>query len=128
MIDNYLLRKWNLTKIEILRHAFAFILERPVMSDDNLDYVVADFVNTSFGKNYVKLLQLRREGQVHHIKELEVNTALTLSTVKDYTIGDNSDIIATDSQKNTVYILAKQHGVSLIACDFLFSIPIQCCT
>lgn len=25
--------------------------------------------------------------------------------------GDNSDIVATDSQKNTVYILAKKHGV-----------------
>ena len=25
--------------------------------------------------------------------------------------GDNSDIIATDSQKNTVYLLAKKHGV-----------------
>lgn len=25
--------------------------------------------------------------------------------------GDNSDIVATDSQKNTVYLLAKQHGV-----------------
>ena len=25
--------------------------------------------------------------------------------------GDNSDIVATDSQKNTVYLLAKKHGV-----------------
>ena len=25
--------------------------------------------------------------------------------------GDNSKIIATDSQKNTVYVLAKRHGV-----------------
>lgn len=25
--------------------------------------------------------------------------------------GDNSDIIATDSQKNTVYVLAKKHGI-----------------
>ena len=31
---------------------------------------------------------------------------------QDYETGDNSDIIATDSQKNTVYILAKQHGIS----------------
>jgi urate oxidase len=48
---------------------------------------------------------------VHSIKELEVKSLLTLSTVKDYLHGDNSDIIATDSQKNTVYILAKKHGV-----------------
>ena len=28
-----------------------------------------------------------------------------------YLQGDNSDIVATDSQKNTVYLLAKKHGV-----------------
>lgn len=28
-----------------------------------------------------------------------------------YTQGDNSDIVATDTQKNTVYLLAKRHGV-----------------
>ena len=26
-------------------------------------------------------------------------------------LGDNSDIVATDSQKNTVYLLAKKHGI-----------------
>lgn len=28
-----------------------------------------------------------------------------------FLLGDNSDIVATDSQKNTVYLLAKKHGV-----------------
>lgn len=51
------------------------------------------------------------KGSVHSVKELEVSTLLTLSSQKDYLQGDNSDIIATDSQKNTVYVLAKQHGV-----------------
>lgn len=51
------------------------------------------------------------KGPVHSIKELEVKTLLTLSSTKDYLKGDNSDIIATDSQKNTVYVLAKKHGV-----------------
>lgn len=45
------------------------------------------------------------------MKELEVSTRLTLSTEKDYLKGDNSDIIATDSQKNVVYLLAKKYGV-----------------
>jgi urate oxidase len=48
---------------------------------------------------------------VHIVKELEVSTRLTLSSQKDYLQGDNSDIIATDSQKNTVYVLAKKFGV-----------------
>lgn len=51
------------------------------------------------------------KGPVHSVKELEVSTRLTLSSTKDYLVGDNSDIIATDSQKNTVYVLAKKYGV-----------------
>lgn len=42
---------------------------------------------------------------------MEVSTRLTLATEKDYLLGDNSDIIATDSQKNTVYVLAKKFGI-----------------
>lgn len=71
-----------------------------------------EWVDRGYGKNNVKLLHVRRDGPVHSIKEYEVNTQLTLETDKDYIHGDNSDIVATDSQKNTVYILAKKHGVT----------------
>lgn len=91
-------------------------------------------VDDAYGKNNVKLLHVKRDGPVHSIQELEVNTELTLAThkvnwfqsisvnfsqsiidyifAKDYVNGDNSDIIATDSQKNTVYLLAQKHGVT----------------
>jgi len=49
---------------------------------------------------------------VYTIRELEVETLLTLNNHKDYETGDNSDIIATDTQKNTVFILAKQYGIA----------------
>ncbi|XP_033732455.1 uricase-like isoform X2 [Pecten maximus] len=76
------------------------------------DQVVrTEFTDTGYGKNYVKLLQLRREGDAHHIQELEVNVELTLNNQREYLYGDNTDIIATDSQKNTVYILARKYGV-----------------
>ncbi|KAG0711665.1 Uricase [Chionoecetes opilio] len=70
------------------------------------------WVTRGYGKGHVKLLHVRREGAVHTIKEYEVSTELTLATDKDYLAGDNSDVVATDSQKNTVYILAKHHGVT----------------
>jgi urate oxidase len=70
-----------------------------------------DFIDTGYGKNYVKLLHMKRDGATHYIKEFEVNTHLTLDSKKDYHFGDNSDIVATDSQKNTVYIMAQLHGV-----------------
>lgn len=74
--------------------------------EEGLDWVVR-----GYGKSNVKLLYVRREGPVHSIKEYEVNTQLTLDSDKDYLGADNSDVVATDSQKNTVYILAKRFGV-----------------
>lgn len=70
-----------------------------------------EFLDSGYGKNYVKLLHIRRDGPTHYIKEFSVNTQLSLDSKKDYLFGDNSDIVATDSQKNTVYVLAKLHGV-----------------
>jgi len=69
-------------------------------------------VESAYGKTGVKILHVSRKGGEHTIRELEVTTLLTLDNNKDYETGDNSDIIATDSQKNTVYVLAKQHGVA----------------
>ncbi|XP_075152472.1 urate oxidase [Haematobia irritans] len=71
-------------------------------------YTISDY---GYGKDSVKLLHVQRNGPVHSIKEFEVGTHLKLYSKKDYFHGDNSDIVATDSQKNTVYILAKKHGV-----------------
>ncbi|XP_033642931.1 uricase-like [Asterias rubens] len=67
---------------------------------------------TYYGKNCVRLLQHRRLGDSHEIKELSVNSHLSLSTHKGFIYGDNSDIIATDSQKNTIFALAKMKGIT----------------
>lgn len=69
------------------------------------------FIDRGYGKYWVKMLHLERNGSVHTIKEYEVSTLIRLDSDKDYKTGDNSDIVATDSQKNTVYLLAKKHGV-----------------
>jgi len=69
-------------------------------------------IESSYGKGGVKILHVSKQGSVHTIRELEVETLLTLNNHKDYETGDNSDIIATDTQKNTVFILAKQFGIS----------------
>ncbi|XP_069089457.1 uricase-like isoform X1 [Pleurodeles waltl] len=73
-----------------------------------------EFASTAYGKNNVKVLHIRRQGKLHFIKELEVNVQLTLLSKKDYLYGDNSDIVATDTMKNTVYALAKQKGINTI--------------
>lgn len=44
--------------------------------------------DTGYGKDHVKILHIRREGNVHHIKEFEVNTHLKLYSKKDYLQGN----------------------------------------
>ncbi|XP_063359095.1 uricase [Cydia amplana] len=70
-----------------------------------------EFSDHGYGKSSVKLLHVHRDGDYHTIREFEVSTELKLSTESAYVIGDNKEVVATDSQKNTVYLLAKKHGV-----------------
>lgn len=64
-----------------------------------------------YGKGSIKLLHVHRDGEYHTIREFEVSTELKLASETAYVIGDNKEVVATDSQKNTVYLLAKKHGV-----------------
>ncbi|XP_064395105.1 uricase-like [Halichondria panicea] len=64
------------------------------------------------GKNDVRFMRVRRDGDRYYVTELWVSTELQLSTVGDYERGDNSGIVATDSQKNTVLVLAKQNEIT----------------
>lgn len=73
-----------------------------------------EFVRTGYGKNTVKVLVIRRQGSRHSIIELKADVQLTLRSRKDYLQGDNSDIIPTDTIKNTVHALAKLRGVKTI--------------
>ncbi|XP_015211222.1 uricase [Lepisosteus oculatus] len=73
-----------------------------------------EFVHTGYGKNTVKVMHVRREGRQHYIKEIKADVELTLRTRKDYLAGDNSDIIPTDTMKNTVHALAKLKGIRTI--------------
>lgn len=73
-----------------------------------------EFVRTGYGKNLVKVLVIRRQGSHHYIIELKADVELTLKSRKDYLTGDNSDIIPTDTIKNTVHALAKIKGVRTI--------------
>lgn len=73
-----------------------------------------EFVRTGYGKNAVKVLVIRRQGSHHSIMELKADVELTLKSRRDYLTGDNSDIIPTDTIKNTVHALAKIRGVKTI--------------
>ena len=72
---------------------------------------MAEIGETPYGKNTVRVMRVRRDGDRYSVTELKVDVRLQLATNKDYTQGDNSDVVATDSMKNTVHVLAKQNTV-----------------
>jgi urate oxidase len=62
----------------------------------------------SYGKSRVRLTRVTRLPDRHEIRELTVDVRLEGDFAESYTLGDNRQIIATDTMKNVVYALA--HG------------------
>src|SRR3982750_1741273 len=71
----------------------------------------AKLAQNSYGKSAVRLTRGTRLPDRHELADLSVNGRLEGDFARSYTHGDNSTVIATDSIKNTVYLLAKQHPV-----------------
>jgi len=63
----------------------------------------------AYGKNAVNLSKIIRHKDYHEFRQISVNVSLQGDFETAHTLGDNSKILATDTQKNTVYILAKEH-------------------
>ena len=68
----------------------------------------AKLTSHSYGKGRVRVTKVIRHGDRHELVEMAVKVTLEGDFDLSYTAGDNSKIIATDSMKNTVYVLAKE--------------------
>jgi urate oxidase len=68
----------------------------------------------TYGKTRVRLLQVLRNGTAQEVVEIEVDILLEGKLGDSYTAGDNSQVLPTDTIKNTVYVLARQHPVEPI--------------
>lgn len=66
-------------------------------------------VHDSYGKSRVRLTKVIRRGEQHTLMELNVDIQLEGDFQDTYLTGDNSKVVATDSMKNTVYVLAASH-------------------
>ena len=62
-----------------------------------------------YGKERVRVLKILRDGARHTIREIEVSALLSGEFESSYTAGDNSKVVLTDTIKNTVNVLSKQH-------------------
>ena len=60
----------------------------------------------SYGKSRVRLTKVERHADRHDLFEWSVDVQLEGDFVPAYTVGDNRNVVATDTMKNTVYTLA----------------------
>jgi urate oxidase len=68
----------------------------------------------AYGKNAVNMSRIIRHADHHEFRQVSVSVQLTGDFDAAHTLGDNSLILPTDTQKNTVYALAKKHFTSTI--------------
>ena len=65
-------------------------------------------IQHNYGKAKVRVLKVIRAGKLHSLKELDVSVMLQGGFHASYTKSDNRLVVATDSIKNTVNVLAKK--------------------
>src|SRR5487761_549325 len=70
--------------------------------------------DNQYGKAEVRLLHVSRDGETHQITDLNVSVALSGDLAAVHLTGDNSAVLTTDAQKNTVFAFAAEHGVGAI--------------
>ncbi|KZV55266.1 uricase-2 isozyme 1-like [Dorcoceras hygrometricum] len=71
------------------------------------------------GKARVRVGRIwKQPAGTHHFVEWNVSISLISNCITAYTRGDNSDIVATDTMKNTVYVKAKECKEQLSVEDF----------
>ena len=60
-----------------------------------------------YGKSRVRVVKIIRDGKRHTVVEINAQVLLEGDFETSYTSGDNSKVVATDTVKNTVHILAR---------------------
>jgi urate oxidase len=64
-----------------------------------------------YGKAETHVVRVTRDGDTHHIRDLTVSVALSGDMEAVHLTGDNAAVLATDTQKNTVFAFARKHGI-----------------
>ncbi|MFI0451737.1 factor-independent urate hydroxylase [Actinomadura sp. 6N118] len=67
-----------------------------------------------YGKAETRVVRVVRDGGTHHLKDINVSSALSGDMEAAHLTGDNANVLPTDTQKNTAYAFAKKYGVDEI--------------
>ena len=68
----------------------------------------------NYGKSDVRLFKVFRDTSRHEIKDVWVDVAMQGDFNAAHVLGDNTDLLATDTVRNTIYALAKDGFTSSI--------------
>jgi urate oxidase len=67
-----------------------------------------------YGKSHVRVVKVTRTPGRHTLRDLTVDVMLEGDFAGAYTRGDNRAVPATDTMRNTVYVLAKRHPIDTL--------------
>lgn len=81
---------------------------------DTQPTAAARLLANRYGKSRVRLVKLTRRGGQHELREIAVQVLCEGEFEDAYRAGDNANVLATDTMKNTVYALAKREGLAAI--------------
>ncbi|MGO4341107.1 factor-independent urate hydroxylase [Pedococcus sp. 2YAF34] len=65
-----------------------------------------------YGKAENRVVRIYRDTARHEIRDLNVSSALRGDFREAHVTGDQANVLPTDTQKNTAFAFAKQHGVT----------------
>ena len=68
--------------------------------------------SNQYGKAENRVVRIVRDTARHEIRDLNVSTSLRGDFAAAHTDGDQSQVLPTDTQKNTAFAFAKKHGVA----------------
>src|SRR4051812_30589777 len=68
--------------------------------------------HNAYGKSQVRLTKVERHDDHHDLIEWSIDVQLTGDFAAAYSAGDNRQVIATDTMKNVVYALARDHALA----------------
>ncbi|MBW8802474.1 MAG: urate oxidase [Catenulisporales bacterium] len=85
---------------------------------------------THYGKAEVRVVHVAKNSDEHSVRDLNVSISLSGDQAETHLSGDNAKVLTTDAQRNAVYALAADHGISspesfagLLAKHFLATCP-----
>jgi urate oxidase len=70
--------------------------------------------DNQYGKAEIRVMKVDRDRARHVLHDLNVSVALAGEMGAVHLVGDNSTVLPTDTQKNTVYAFAREHGVDQV--------------